>query len=99
MSTEKSVTPLILSVRGRRVIADLHLARLYGVATKALNQAVKRNADRFPQDFAFQLDRKDVSNLKSQIVTSSLEAPQIQGGAPNWSQIVTLNNLMCHPAI
>lgn len=50
---------------------DEDLAVLYGVATKALNQAVSRNPKRFPEDFAFRLDPAEASNLKSQIVTSS----------------------------
>jgi len=61
--------PLIVRVRGQRVILDADLARLYGVTTGALNQAVRRNAERFPEDFAFQLSLTDVVNLKSQIVT------------------------------
>ena len=51
----ESIEQLILAVRGRRVILDADLARIYGVPTKALNRAVKRNADRFPEDFVFQL--------------------------------------------
>ena len=50
---------------------DFDLARLYHVETKVLNQAVKRNIKRFPPDFMFQLDYKDLTNLRSQIVTSS----------------------------
>ena len=62
--------PLIVRVRGQRVILDADLARLYGVTTSALNQAVRRNAERFPEDFAFQLKAVDAENLKSQIATS-----------------------------
>ena len=51
---------------------DVDLARVYGVTTKRLNEAVKRNADRFPEDFAFQLKREEVANLRSQFATSSL---------------------------
>ena len=54
--------PLIFSIRGHRVMLDADLARLYGVTTKALNQAVKRNSSRFPRDFAFQLTKEDVMN-------------------------------------
>lgn len=61
----------IVIVRGQRVLLDSTLAELYGVATKILNQAVKRNADRFPEDFAFQLTATEAANLKSQSVTSS----------------------------
>src|SRR5688572_26881381 len=61
----------ILVIRGQRVMLDSDLAKLYGVQVKALNQAVRRNADRFPRDFAYQLSRQEFTDLKSQIVTSS----------------------------
>ena len=51
----------ILLIRGQKVILDRDLARLYGVSTKALNQAVKRNVDRFPEDFMFQLTMDEAS--------------------------------------
>lgn len=62
----------IYIIRGQRVMLDADLALLYGVETKVLNQAMKRNIERFPNDFMFQLTVEEVSNLKSQIVTSSL---------------------------
>ena len=58
-------------VRGQRVILDADLARLYGVSTKRLNEQVRRNTDRFPNDFAFRLTRQELVDLKSQIATSS----------------------------
>jgi phage regulator Rha-like protein len=58
----------ILVLRGRRVILDSELAALYGVAVRAFNQAVKRNVNRFPADFAFQLTREEYESLRSQIV-------------------------------
>jgi|WetSurMetagenome_2_1015567.scaffolds.fasta_scaffold00490_21 hypothetical protein len=58
-------------LRGERVILDSDLAELYGVETRALVQAVRRNLDRFPSDFAFQLSKEEVDNLRSQSVTSS----------------------------
>jgi phage regulator Rha-like protein len=62
----------ILSIRGEKVMLDSDLAELYGVETKVLNQAVKRNLDRFPADFMFQLTAIEVFNLnRSQIVTGS----------------------------
>jgi len=64
------VEALIQLIRGQRVILDADLARIYGVPTKQLNQAVKRNLDRFPADFAFQLGPQEVEGLRSQIVTS-----------------------------
>jgi hypothetical protein len=56
--------------RGRRVILDSDLATLYGVAVSVFNQAVKRNAERFPADFAFQLTREEYDSLRSQSVIS-----------------------------
>jgi hypothetical protein len=58
MSSE-SIEDRILRVRGINVMIDTDLAELYGVTTKALNQAVKRNKERFPQDFVFQLNKKE----------------------------------------
>jgi hypothetical protein len=66
------ITRTILLLRGQRVILDAELAALYGITTKALNQAVKRNAERFPEDFLFRLDRTEVEALnRSQSVTGS----------------------------
>ena len=65
------VQNLIYEIRGQKVMLDFDLARLYQVETKVLNQAVRRNIKRFPEDFMFQLDNKEFANLKSQIVTSS----------------------------
>ncbi|NBV21377.1 MAG: ORF6N domain-containing protein [Proteobacteria bacterium] len=62
---------LTLTIRGQRVMLDSDLATLYGVSTGQLNQALKRNLERFPSDFAFQLERQEVANLKSQSVISS----------------------------
>jgi hypothetical protein len=76
-------------LRGQKVMLDFDLAALYGVATKVLNQAVKRNRERFPADFMFQLTAKETSNLRSQFVTSR---PQVIGNQPiprNRSQFVT----------
>ena len=61
----------ILMIRGHKVLLSNHLAVLYGVEPRALIQAVKRNADRFPSDFMFQLSREEWQILKSQIVISS----------------------------
>jgi len=66
------ITRSILVLRGYKVILDAELATLYGVTTKVLNQAVKRNAERFPQDFMFRLTHIEVEALnRSQIVTGS----------------------------
>ncbi len=61
----------IYQIRGMRVILDMDLAGLYQVETKALKQAVKRNMDRFPDDFMFELTADEFEDLRSQIVTSS----------------------------
>ena len=74
----------ILTIRGVQVMLDRDLAELYGVPTKALNQAVKRNIERFPERFMFQLTKDEVSDLRSQIVTLNV-------GTSLRSQIVTLN--------
>ena len=69
--TTDDITTLIVTVRGKKVILDADLARTYGVPTKRLNEQVRRNADRFPLDFAFVLTDQEVTNLRSQIATSS----------------------------
>lgn len=77
----------IFLVRKRKVMLDSHLAELYGVTTKALNQAVKRNRDRFPADFMFQLTKIEAEEfLRSQFVTSS------QANEISRSQFVTLKH-------
>jgi hypothetical protein len=63
------IAQTICLLRGQKVMLDFDLAALYGVATKALNQAVKRNADRFPPDFVFQLNKEEAQSLRSQFVT------------------------------
>lgn len=74
-STGGAIVPLahierrILTIRGHKVILDADLAELYGVATKRLNEQVRRNAERFPTDFAFQLTREEHDALRSQIAT------------------------------
>ncbi len=58
-------------MRGQRVILDQDLARLYGISTKRLNEQVKRNRERFPEDFMFQLEVQEVASLRSQCATSN----------------------------
>jgi len=69
--TISAISAAIRTVRGHRVLLDADLARLYDVETKVLNQAVKRNQQRFPSDFMFQLTLEEMANLRSQSVTSS----------------------------
>jgi len=64
----------ILLVRGQKVILDKDLAELYGVPTKRLNEQVKRNIKRFPEDFMFQFTKQEFDNLRCQIGTSSLRS-------------------------
>jgi hypothetical protein len=67
----RPIESLIHVIRGQKVMLDADLAALYKVPTKAFNQAVRRNKNRFPTDFMFELSRQEVTNLRSQIVTSS----------------------------
>jgi hypothetical protein len=80
---------LILTIRDQKVLLDVDLAAIYGIPTKAFNQAVKRNFERFPQDFMFQLTAAEWRILRSQIVTSSFQYAEDQSDTPNRSQIVT----------
>ncbi|MBR2354800.1 MAG: ORF6N domain-containing protein [Kiritimatiellae bacterium] len=84
MADADAIRARILTIRGAQVMLDRDLAELYGVPTKALNQAVKRNIERFPERFMFQLTKDEVSDLRSQIVTLNV-------GTSLRSQIVTLN--------
>src|SRR5947207_11148612 len=72
----QQIAQSIYLIRGQRVMLSQDLAILYGVAVKVLNQAVKRNAVRFPIDFVFQLKAEELANLKSQFVTSSWGGPR-----------------------
>ncbi len=85
--TAPPVESLIRAIRGQKVILDRDLAILYDVETKILNQAVRRNLERFPEDFMFQLSFKEAENLMSQIVTSNSMKKQLV--SPMRSQIVT----------
>ena len=62
---------LILTLRDKRVILDTDLARIYGVPTRVLNQAIKRNLDRFPHDFLFRATAEELERIRSQIVIAS----------------------------
>jgi hypothetical protein len=66
----QKIAPLIHEIRGERVILDADLSAIYGVDTRSLMQAVKRNIERFPSDFAFQLSTAEYDSLRSQIVIS-----------------------------
>ena len=66
----EDISRRILTIRGCRVMLDADLAALYDVPTKAFNQAIQRNMDRFPEDFMFQLTEEEFAGLRSQFVTS-----------------------------
>jgi hypothetical protein len=85
---EERIEAKIYFIRGKKVMLDRDLALLYGVTTKALNQAVKRNLERFPEDFMFKLALNEAPNLRSQFVTSSFTT---HGDVPR-SQFVTLES-------
>ena len=71
LPVENKVESLIRVIRGQQVMLDRDLAELYGVETRRLNEQVKRNIERFPEDFMFQLTQNEFDNLKSQFATSS----------------------------
>jgi hypothetical protein len=76
--TTVDITTLIIIVRGKRVILDRDLAGLYGTTTKRLNEQVKRNRNRFPEDFMFQLTAKEWADLTSQIAMSNAQSNRSQ---------------------
>lgn len=87
----EDITPILVEskiflIRDKQVMVDRDLAELYGVETKVINQAVKRNLERFPEEFRFQLTSEEYDFLRSQFVTSKVEKDRLR------SQSVTLNN-------
>jgi len=81
----ENIENLIHVIRGKQVMLDRDLARLYGVETRVLNQAVQRNIERFPEDFMFQLNKEEFENWKSQFVISNTKVS-------SRSQFVTLDD-------
>ena len=82
----EQIENLILTIRGKQVILDRDLARLYSVETRVLNQAVQRNIERFPEDFMFRLTKEEFENWKSQFVISNYDEENMS------SQFVTTYN-------
>ncbi len=74
ITTKNNFKNKIYTIRNVQVMLDEDLAFLYKVETRKLNQAVKRNKDRFPDEFCFRLNKEEYENLKSQFVTSSLKS-------------------------
>jgi len=94
----EQIESLILTIRGKQVILDRDLARLYGVETRVLNQAVQRNIERFPEDFMFQLTKEEFEDWKSQFAISNYDEDMSSQfattSAEKWkSQIVISNSI------
>jgi len=87
IASVEQIESRIFLIRGQKVMLDQDLAELYGVETKRFNEQVRRNSERFPEDFMFQLTAEEFANLRSQFDTSSLR-----------SQIATSNNPVGTPA-
>ena len=87
IASVEQIESQIFLIRGQKVMLDADLAELYGVETKRFNEQVRRNSERFPEDFMFQLTAEEYANLRSQFDTSSLR-----------SQIATSNNSVGNPA-
>jgi hypothetical protein len=85
----EQIGPLIRVVRSQRVILDSDLARLYGVSAKRLNEQVRRNRERFPQDVAFRLTRAEWVAARSQIAAAISQTDENKADAGNWSQFAT----------
>ncbi len=88
----EDITPILVEskiflIRGKQVMVDRDLAELYGVETKRITEAVKRNIERFPEEFRFQLTSEEYDFLRSQFATSKVEKDRLR------SQSVTLNNV------
>lgn len=96
MNDIEGIKSRIHVIRGQRVMMDFDLAQMYGVKTGRLNEQVKRNIERFPEDFMFQLTKGELEILRSQIVTINEDSSRCQNGIldddGNWkSQIATSN--------
>lgn len=88
----------IYTLRGKRVMLDSDLATLYGVTTSRLNEQVSRNPDRFPEDFAFKVEKQEVTNLMSQIATSS-GSPSRHGGRRKTPRVFTEHGAIMAAAV
>ena len=93
----ENLAPLIFLLRGEKVLLSQHLADLYGVTVGALNQAVRRNQARFPDDFMFQLTYQEVRNLKSQIVILNRGSPRALPYAFTEQGVAMLSSVLRSP--
>ncbi|MBO7573745.1 MAG: ORF6N domain-containing protein [Bacilli bacterium] len=89
--TEQNISSMVYEIRGQKVMLDFDLARIYGYSTKAFNQQVKNNIEKFPEDFMFQLTREEIEKaLRSQFVTMKKSSTESEKSL--WCQNVTLKN-------
>lgn len=91
LSTIKTIRDKIYHVRGLQVMLDSEISDLYGVDTRSFNQAVKRNIERFPEKFRFQLTEEEFKNLRSQIVILKLKTHRRNCGEKGLVYIVLSN--------
>lgn len=89
MKDSQTIDALIFTIRGHKVLLDADLAQLYGVTTSRFNEVFKRNRQRFPDDFAFQLTAAEFKNLRSQFAISSSQVIDSKENIKNWSQFAT----------
>lgn len=92
--SEETISTKIYYIRNQKVMLDRDLASLYGIETKALKQAVKRNLSRFPEDFMFELSQTEFNNLRSQIVTSSWGGTRILPSAFTEHGVLMLSSVL-----
>lgn len=85
---------MIFEIRGKQVILSSDVAKLYKTETRIINQTIKRNLMRFPESFCFQLKEKEVIDLRSQIVTSSLRNELAHGGVRYLPYVLTEQGIM-----
>ena len=94
LAAHRPVESFIYVIRGQKVMLDSDLATLYELPTKALNQTVRRNLERFPEDFAFQLNTEEFKKWRSQIVTSN---PTAKTGLRRRPFAFTQEGVACNP--
>lgn len=95
---ENNIKNLIYTIRGKQVMLDSDVAKLYNYKTKSLNLAVKRNIERFPEEFCFQLNEKELENLRFQFETSKRENDNTtgsRGGRRYLPYVFTEQGLQC----
>jgi hypothetical protein len=97
ITPDELIVSKIYVIRGQKVMLDKDLAEMYGVQTRVLNQAVKRNKNRFPDDFVFQLTDAEFENLKSQIVISSWGGYRTLPNAFNEQGVSMLSGVLNSP--